>query len=237
MRLGIQTEVFTPGEDWTWLGSAHATNTWDPITLDGDAFLTTFPTGIVPSGVILAKRTSDSLYIPYIDAAIAAGTITRTATAGSFRVVVTAGDDSASTDDIPTSAALTAATIQAAIRAIGPVYSAVTVAGAAGGPFTVTFVGVDDITGVAIQDAGTGGTDVWADTVVGAAETVAGSGTAVGFLATTKNLGGTTTAVVGNIPAALMWHGQVIVAKLPAGSGFSNAARRDLMALGISFVG
>lgn len=56
MRLGIRTETFTPGEDWSWLGSAHATDTWESITLDGDAFLATFPSGVVPGGVVVGEQ-------------------------------------------------------------------------------------------------------------------------------------------------------------------------------------
>lgn len=235
MLLQQKTETFVAAEDHTWLGSAHATDTWESITLDGDQFLTAFPTGVVPSGVVLAKRASDSLYIPYVDATVLAGTITRTATGGVFRIIVE-GDTVPA--DLDASAAGTAAAIQTAIRSLGAKYAAVTVTGSAGGPYTVTFVGIDEVLDVAIDDGeATGGTVVWATTTAGGTETPAGEGTAVGFLATTKDLGGTTAGTVGNTPAALMWHGQVIVAKLPAGSGFSNAARRDLEALGISFVG
>lgn len=67
MNLGIRTETFTPPEDQRWLGSAHGTTECDSITLDGDAFLTTFPTGIVPSGVVLGKVTATGLYRQYID--------------------------------------------------------------------------------------------------------------------------------------------------------------------------
>ncbi len=67
LNLPIRTEVFSASEDQRWLGSAHGTNSADPITLDGDAFLATFPTGVVPSGVVLGKITATGLYRPYID--------------------------------------------------------------------------------------------------------------------------------------------------------------------------
>lgn len=235
MLLNQKTETFVAGENHSWLGSAHATDTWDSITLDGDQFLTAFPTGVVPSGVVLAKRTSDSLYIPYVDATVLVGTVTRTATAGTYRLIA---DGLTTPVDLDASAAGTAAALQTAIRNLGDKFAAVTVSGSAGGPYTVTFVGIDEVIDVAIDDGeATGGTVVWATTTAGGTETPAGEGAAVGFLATTKDLGGITAATVGNTPAALMWHGQVIVAKLPASSGFSSAARRDLVALGISFVG
>lgn len=68
MRLNIGTEVFSANEDQSWLGSAHGTNEADSITLNGDLFLTLFPTGIVPSGVVLGKITATGLYVPYTDA-------------------------------------------------------------------------------------------------------------------------------------------------------------------------
>jgi hypothetical protein len=69
MRLGLVTETFSPAEDQSWLGSAHAVETAESVTLDADKFLTAFPTGIVPSGVVIAKITATSLYAPYTDAA------------------------------------------------------------------------------------------------------------------------------------------------------------------------
>lgn len=119
MRLGIVRESFSPPENQTWLGSAHGNNTWESITLDSAAFLTAFPTGIVPSGVVVRRVTSSGLYVPY-----AAGT----------------------------------------------------------------------------------------------------SGERVFHLATTVDLHGTTSGTVVPTPAAGMWHGQVIVAKLPTGHGLVAAA-------------
>lgn len=126
LNLPIKTEAFSPPEDQRWLGSAHGTNEADPITLDGDSFLTTFPTGVVPSGVVLGKVTATGLYRQYID-------------------------------------------------------------------------GNSD------------GTEV-----------------ARGHLFTTVDLGGTTAAVVGNVGAALYWHGEVVEASLPTGHGLNAAAKADL---------
>ena len=70
MNLAIQTEVFSPTEDYRWLGSRHGTDIMDPITLAGDEFMATFTDGIVPSGVVIAKHTSggnNGLYGPYAD--------------------------------------------------------------------------------------------------------------------------------------------------------------------------
>lgn len=126
MKLGIVTETFSPVENHEWLASAHGTDICDSITLDGDTFLTAFPTGIIPSGVVLGKITASGKYAPYDDAA--------------------------------------------------------------------------------------------AD----------GTQTALGHLFTTVDLGGTTAATVGDVPAALFWHGEVVEAKLPTGHGLDAAGKTDL---------
>jgi hypothetical protein len=126
MRLDIQTETFSASEDQSWLGSAHGTNECDSITLDGDAFLATWPDGIIPSGVVLGRVTATGLYQPYDDGVA---------------------------------------------------------------------------TGIEV---------------------------ARGHLFTTIDLGGTTAGTVGNTPAALFWHGEVVEANLPADHGLDAAAKADL---------
>jgi hypothetical protein len=69
MDLRIASETYSPPEDHSWLGSAHATDTGDSITLDGDKFLGSFADGIVPSGVALGIITATGKYAPYTDAA------------------------------------------------------------------------------------------------------------------------------------------------------------------------
>lgn len=68
MQLGIKRTTYAPNEDQSWLGSAHGTQECDPITLNGDAFLATFPDGVIPSGTVVAKNTTTGLYEPYADA-------------------------------------------------------------------------------------------------------------------------------------------------------------------------
>jgi len=118
MKLDIRRETFTAPENHEWLGSAHAADTWESLTLDGAAFLATFPTGIVPSGVVIRRVTASGLFAPFA-----------------------------------------------------------------------------------------GGT----------------AGERVFHLATTKDVG--TGANNGNTPAAGLWHGQVVVAKLPAGHGLVTASK------------
>lgn len=55
-----------------------------------------------------------------------------------------------------------------------------------------------------------------------------GTQTAKGLLLATKDLGGTSAATVGPTPAALYWHGEVIEAKLPTGSGVDANGKADL---------
>ena len=76
-----------------------------------------------------------------------------------------------------------------------------------------TVVGMVTATGLyePYADAGAGGLDV-----------------ARGHLLTTVDLGGTTAATVGNVGAALYWHGEVIVANLKTNNGLTAAARADL---------
>lgn len=128
-NLSIIRETFAAPEDQSWLGSAHGTKEADSITLNGDAFLTTFPGGVVPSGTVVAKYTSGGSVGKY-------------------------------------------------------------------GPYA---------------DAGATGLD-----------------TAAGHLLTTVDLRGTTAAVVGDVTAALYWHGEVVEAKLPTGSGITASAKADL---------
>lgn len=141
MGMGLDLSIrrdddqVTTGDD-SWLGSKHGTDTAESITCDGDAFLARFPTGLVPQGVVVAKRTADGLYVPYDNAA--------------------------------------------------------------------------DVDPVAAGQQG-GGIDV-----------------ARGHLLTDMNLRGTTAGTVGNVGGALFWHGQVIIANLPAGHGLDAAARADL---------
>lgn len=57
---------------------------------------------------------------------------------------------------------------------------------------------------------------------------VDGTEVARGHLFTTVDLGGTTAATVGNVAAALLWHGEVVEANLPTGHGLDAAAKADL---------
>ncbi len=66
LNLSIVTQTFGANEDMTWLGSAHGTTMMDPVTLLASAFVASFPTGVVPSGVVLGKVTATGKYVPYL---------------------------------------------------------------------------------------------------------------------------------------------------------------------------
>jgi hypothetical protein len=70
MDLSVQTETYG-GDDLSWLGSAFATTTGRPVTLDVSAFTesTAYPDGYFPSGTPLGLITASGLYGPYTGAA------------------------------------------------------------------------------------------------------------------------------------------------------------------------
>lgn len=235
-KLGILTETFSPGENHSWLGSSHGVDDADTVTIDGDTFLTTFTDGIVPSGVWLAKRTSDGLYIPYVGTA-EKQRITVDATGGTYTISF----------DGETTAAIAATAIASAVQTALENLSNVNVGdvvvtggpGNAGGttPYFVEFVagdyaGVDNAPSMTTTTSLTGG----AGTAVVATPTAAptdGSQIAKGVLLTTTQLGPRlvptpTAAQVGNVPVPLMWHGEVITSKLPANSGWDSRVALDL---------
>lgn len=68
LNLPIVTQTFGASEDLSWLGSEHGTSTADSITLRAADFVASFPTGIVPSGVVLGRVTASGLVVPYLAA-------------------------------------------------------------------------------------------------------------------------------------------------------------------------
>ncbi len=58
-------------DDQSWLASEHGTSSAKSITLDVSTFTagTHYPTGHLPSGLVLGKITASGLYGPYDDAA------------------------------------------------------------------------------------------------------------------------------------------------------------------------
>lgn len=72
MDLTQRTESFV-SDDQSWLGSSHATDTAETVTLDITAWTTllgsTFTGGYIPSGVSLGIITASGKYGPYLEAA------------------------------------------------------------------------------------------------------------------------------------------------------------------------
>lgn len=224
--IAVDEQEFGANEDRSWLGARKGTNTCRSKTLDVSAFSAAHITsGAIPSGTALAELPSGKLG-PYSPAGSAGtgddvaevSTITRTATGGTFNILIN-GDAS---DDIDASAAVTAAAIQAAVRAINPDFAEFTVAGAAGGPFTMTAVGMEgENIDVAIDDsAATGGGDVVAEATAGAAGDL---GTGFGLLFNTTPVGrlgsDTNLATAADVGVPVFWEGIVKRSKLPTFAG------------------
>ncbi len=53
-----------------WLGSEHAVNTAESVTLDAPLMLAVFADGSIPSGVVLGKVTATGRYGPYSNGAV-----------------------------------------------------------------------------------------------------------------------------------------------------------------------
>lgn len=221
--ISVQTTAFQV-ENRSWLLGQHGTEPGanPSITLDISGFTagTHYPNGFIRSGEALAK-TAAGLYIPYVDATTASGTLTRTSTGGDIRLNITDTEGGGGlTGEIPASAAgFTAAVVQGAIRALGGAYATATVTGADGGPLTVTFVGNDAAVTVEVDnDDATGGTIAWAPVTAGGAESPAGEGTGKGLLFSSVKVPNTADTAV-DVGSALFVHGFVKISKLPRDPG------------------
>ena len=99
--IGVRTtRTYLAGEDQRWIaaGGLQAFQDNDTITLDRSAFdfVTAFPNGFLPSGVVLGRITATGLYGPYTDAG-AGGLDTAV---GFLAVSVAVPTDAAATQDI-----------------------------------------------------------------------------------------------------------------------------------------
>lgn len=66
MDLSLREETYVE-EKQDWLGSAHGTDSTDPLTLDGALLGAIFADGIVRSGIVLGKVTATGRYARYDD--------------------------------------------------------------------------------------------------------------------------------------------------------------------------
>lgn len=219
-RLNIRNETFVAAENHEWLGSAHGTQECESITLDGAVFKAAFADGVVPSGVVVAKNVAGTKYVPFAGVSEVQTINLGSATAGT----ITIGFEGETTGAIAFDA--TAATVQAALEALSNVEPGeITVTGGPlPGTITLTFGGRyagRDLAQVTVTPTGlTGGTVTVATTTQGSA---GGDGVARGHLFTTTLVDSTYDTT-----GALFWHGRVIVAKLPANSGYDTSVKADL---------
>ena len=72
--LKLRHTTYATPENHTWAKTDKGFLTCHSVTLLGTAFLATFPTGFVPSGVTLGKITATGLYAPYNNADSPVGT-------------------------------------------------------------------------------------------------------------------------------------------------------------------
>lgn len=230
MKLGITRETILPAEDHTWLGSAHGTQTADPITLDATLFdldpsTGDFPDGFIPSGVVLGKVTATDKYGPYGGNVNEVQIVTVDATSGTFTLTFD-GETTAAIAE-----AATASAVQSALEALSNINPGdVAVSGSAGGPWTVTFtgqykgLGVPEMTGTDVNLAGGG------DSITVTTSVQGGSGASNGLEVALGHLFTTVSAVDGDtdIGAALYWHGEVVEDNLPDGHGLDDAAKAAL---------
>lgn len=205
-------------DDRSWLLSQHGTDpgTTPSITIDVSAFTAAvhYPNGYIPSGTNLSKITASGLYGPY--------TVTneiQTVTEGgagltSFTLTYS-GQTTASL-----AALATAAQVQAALEALSNIGAGnVTVTGAAGGVYTVTFIGAlagTDVAQMTATPTGGSGTVTVATGTAGGTEGTGGLEVCSGHLfAAVKvpNLADTTKDVGGS----LLVHGFVKLSRLPFG--------------------
>lgn len=249
MDLTQVTESFV-SDDQSWLGSAHAVDTAETVTLAIASFdlVTAFPNGFIPSGVCVAKITSGGdtgKYGPYDPGTVVneSASIAVDATGGTFTI----------TFQGETTAAIafnaTAAQVKAALELLpGINVGDITVTGgpgAAGGatPYVITFTetgqyGDQDApaitTGAGSLTGGAGTAAVTTTTGGGAGASTDGTqdpATAKLLLHAVKAKSGDTGDKIG----AVIWHGQVIESKLPTGHGVDAAAKRGGLRL-IDFI-
>ncbi len=222
MGLSPTTTTTTVLEDRSWLGSQHGTDSTFSKTVDGDSVRARFAAGeFLPSGVVIAGDVATGKGALYSGTSDEVQTLTVDATGGTFTLTF-AGQTTAAI-----ASEATAAAVEAALEALSNVAPGdVTVTGAAGGPYTITFGGdlantnVAAITTDATALTGGAGTAVVTTGTAGGADL---GDTAIGHL-----FSGQTVPAAGDLHCALLDVGRVIVANLPEGSGFDQAVKADL---------
>ena len=204
----LRSETIGTG-DQTWLGSTHGIYNCRTVVPDATLFtLAAYPEKI-PSGTPLGEVTATGRLGPYTgDSTDEVQTVTQ---GGSGLISFTLTYSGQTTAAI--AAAATGATVQAALEALSNIaVGDVTVTGAAGGPYTVTFGGTLANTDVAQMTStptgGTGTVTVATTTAGGADASADGRQVLAGFLYTDQRAPGE-----GGWP--MLDHGRIRVDRLP----------------------
>jgi len=205
----LKSETIGTG-DQSWLGSTHGIWECRTETIDVSAFTkaTHYPDGYFKSGLpvaLVAKR-----LVPFASSTDEVQTVTEGGSGLTSFTLTFSGQTTAAI-----AAAATAAAVQAALEALSNInVGDVTVTGADGGPYTVTFGGTladaDVPQMTATPTGGTGTVTVATTTAGGAAGASDGSQVLAGFLFTDQPTDG-----VADIPAPLLDHGRVKIDNLP----------------------
>ncbi|MGW1059346.1 hypothetical protein [Micromonospora rubida] len=199
-----------------WLLSPHGTDpgTTPSITLDISAFTPAvhYPNGYIPSGTPLGKITATGLYGPY-SVTDEVQTITQGGSGLTSYTLTYSGQTTASIAQ-----AATAAQVQAALEALSNIGAGnVAVAGASGGPYTVTFQGAladSNVAQMTSTPTGGSGTVTVATATGGGTEGTGGLEVAAGLLfaaAKVPNVADTSK----DVGAAMLVHGFVKLSRLP----------------------
>lgn len=240
-RWATQSQTFH-GDSKEWLGSDAWVEKGLPFELDLSLFdiAGTFTNGFLPSGIVVAKRTSDNMIGQYDPGTIVneqqTVTITGTPTGGTF----TLGFEGETTAAIAFNAA--AAAVKAALEDLDSIVS-VTVTGGPGPgtPWVVTFSGPNlsdtNVPQMTATSSLTGGTSPAVAVTTGTGgggtgEATGGAGLDVAFghllapISTTDLYGVASTT--GIQTCAVFTRGRVREALLPTGHGLDAAAKRAL---------
>jgi hypothetical protein len=216
------TETLAVGRPWlmSMLGiEANQSVTLDLTAFDENLHWTEAskyqPERKLKSGIPLGKNTTTGLFEPYaaLTNEVQTATITGSPTGGTFTLTFSGQTTAAIAYNA------TAAAVQTALEALSNINPGdVTVTGAAGGPYTLTWGGqylgenVAQPTATASFTGGsTPGVTIATTTAGGAAGSASGTQNFAGFLFTEVSFFPTSTKVA----APLMVHGQIDVAKLP----------------------
>jgi hypothetical protein len=173
VQLAQTSETFSQ-QSHKWLGSAEGTQSQRSVTIPVAALTVDvhYTSSVIPDGLALAKATSGTYNGKWIPLAAMPNEVQTLTQGGSGLTSFTLTFDGETTASIAQAA--TGATVQTALEALSNINPGdVTVTGAAGGPYSVTFGGQYQATNVpAITTTPTGGSG----TVVVATATGGGSG-------------------------------------------------------------